>query len=349
MTCYLLRIFNTSRCIAIFSGNKDICIQNTLTNFWTHQESTSLSRGSNVWAWQDEVKVFKLCQVPNKDPQHKHEHIIQQSYAQLCCMGRGGGNSKKLEDAYQACLQEALSFLDNQAAQTDLHPNDCYSISQVACNFDVSYNTLQRRFQWLNQDAHMAHESQQLLSHVQESVILEWVSNSVMNRSPSPNKAYRGQYSSSPVVVSKQGRTGSRGSLSNILPLNLQSPVAWTWSVQNASTRNQFEITSPYSKRSSTSWRYLGKMSGIWMRKVVSMKGDRKDLQKSTSFPEINDLHTGKRVEILSLSQLLSVSMLLVIQSNLGSSFLGSSITENGWLLTQKFRKSQKRTQIVRY
>ena len=89
-------------------------------------------------------------------------------------MGRGGGSSKKLEDAYQARLQEALSFLDNQAARTDLHPNDCYPISQVARNFDVNYDTLRRRFQWLNQDAHTAHESQQLLSHVQERVILEW-------------------------------------------------------------------------------------------------------------------------------------------------------------------------------
>ena len=89
-------------------------------------------------------------------------------------MGRGGGSSKKLEDAYQARLQEALSFLDNQAARTDLHPNDRYPISQVARNFDVNYDTLHRRFQWLNQDAHTAHESQQLLSHVQERVILEW-------------------------------------------------------------------------------------------------------------------------------------------------------------------------------
>ena len=84
------------------------------------------------------------------------------------------------------------------------------------------------------------------------------------------------------------------------------------------------------------------------MRKVVSVEGDGKDLQKSTSFPKINNLCTGKRVETLSLSQLLSVSTLLVIQLNLGSSFLGSSITKNGWLLTQKFRKSQRKTQIAR-
>jgi hypothetical protein len=75
---------------------------------------------------------------------------------------------------YQAHWQD-LSFLDNQAAQTDLHPDDHYPISQVAGNFDVSYDTLCRWFQQLNQDAHTVHESQQFLSHVQECVILEWV------------------------------------------------------------------------------------------------------------------------------------------------------------------------------
>ena len=215
-------------------------------------------------------------------------------------------------------------------------------LTSVTTPFGEGSNDLTRMHTWPTNHNNSSATFRNVLS-------LSGSSNSVTNQSPSPNEAYGGQYSSSPVVMSKQGRTGSRGSLSDILPLNLQSPVAWTRSVQSASIGNQFEITSPYSKRSLTSWRYLGKMSGIWMRKVVSVEGDGKDLQKSTSFPKINDLHTGKRVEILSLSQLLSVSMPLVIQSNLGSSFLGSSITENGWLLTQKFRKLQKRTQIVRY
>ena len=173
-------------------------------------------------------------------------------------------------------------------------------------------------------------------------------SNSVTKQNPSPNVAYGGQFNNSPVVMSEQGRTGSRGSLSDIRQSSLQNLVAWTRRVQSASIRNQFKITSPCLKRSLTSWRYLGKMSGIWMRKVVGMEGDGKDLQKSTSFPEINDLHTSKRVETLSLSRLLSVSTPLVIQLNLGSSFLGSSITKNGWLLTWKFRESQRKTQIAR-
>jgi transcriptional regulator GlxA family with amidase domain len=61
-------------------------------------------------------------------------------------MGRRGQAAKKTADAHKARLQEALSFLDQQAARADIHPYDQYSIAAVARNFDVKYDTLRRRF-----------------------------------------------------------------------------------------------------------------------------------------------------------------------------------------------------------
>lgn len=87
-------------------------------------------------------------------------------------MQGGGTKSKKLQDAYKLCFQDAISFLTSQQS---LPLPEHYPIAQVARNFDVRYDTLRRRFLGLHQDAHSGHEQQQLLSHVQEQVILEWV------------------------------------------------------------------------------------------------------------------------------------------------------------------------------
>ena len=76
------------------------------------------------------------------------------------------------------------------------------------------------------------------------------------------------------------------------------------------------------------------------MRRAVNKEEGENDLQKSTSSQEASGWHTAKKVGTLNWSQFSNVSMLLAIQSNLGSYFLGNSFTENGWLLIQISGKS---------
>ena len=69
-------------------------------------------------------------------------------------------------------LQLACDFLDSQcSAPAAQH----IPLAAVARNFNVSYHTLRRRYKRLNEDPCTAHESQQALSHVQETVLLEWI------------------------------------------------------------------------------------------------------------------------------------------------------------------------------
>jgi len=58
---------------------------------------------------------------------------------QLCWMRGGGTKSKKLQDAYKLCFQDAISFL---ASQKSLPLPECYPLAQVTCNFDISYDKL---------------------------------------------------------------------------------------------------------------------------------------------------------------------------------------------------------------
>ena len=173
-------------------------------------------------------------------------------------------------------------------------------------------------------------------------LFLNGPSNSVTNQSPLQNEAYEGPYSSSQVGASDQGRIGSGGSFSDTHQLNSANLLVLILNVQSASTGRQLETISHCSKRFWISWRYLGRMSGTWMRRAVNEEEGANNPQKSTSSQEASSRHTTKRAEISNWLQSSNVSMLLAIQSNLGSYFLGNSFTENGWLLIQISGKSQE-------
>ena len=173
-------------------------------------------------------------------------------------------------------------------------------------------------------------------------LFLNGSSSSVTNQSQSQNGAYEGPYSSSQLGTSNQGRIGSGDSFSDTHQSNSANLLVLILNMQSASTRRLLGTTSHCFKIFWMSWRYLRRMSGTWMRRAVNEEEGGNNLQKSTSSQEASGRHTAKKVGILNWSQFSNVSMLLVIQSNLGSYFLGNSFTENGWLLIQISGKSQE-------
>jgi hypothetical protein len=124
-------------------------------------------------------------------------------------------------------------------------------------------------------------------------LFLNGPSNSVMNQSPLQNEAYEGPYSSSQVGASDQGRIGSGDSFSDTCQLSLENLLVFILNVQSASTGRWLETTSHCSKRFWISWRYLGRMSGTWMRRAVNEEEGTNDPQKSTSSQEASSWHTG--------------------------------------------------------
>jgi hypothetical protein len=80
--------------------------------------------------------------------------------------------SRKKKATDNECLQLACNFLDSQSSVTHAQH---VSLAAIAQDFNVNYHTLRRRYKGLKQDPHTAHESQQVLSHVQETVLLEWI------------------------------------------------------------------------------------------------------------------------------------------------------------------------------
>lgn len=63
-------------------------------------------------------------------------------------------------------MQDALCFLHDQPSK---------SIYSTAKKFNINYTTLRNRATGRHQDARKAHESQQILSHMQEEVLVEWI------------------------------------------------------------------------------------------------------------------------------------------------------------------------------
>jgi hypothetical protein len=113
-------------------------------------------------------------------------------------------------------------------------------------------------------------------------LLLNGSSSSVMNQSLLQNRAYKGPYNSSQVGTSDQGRIGSEDSFSDTHQLNLANLLVLILNMQSALNGRQLETTSCCSKRFWMSCKYLGRMSGTWMRKAANEEV-RNNLQKSTS------------------------------------------------------------------
>jgi hypothetical protein len=93
--------------------------------------------------------------------------------------------------------------------------------------------------------------------------------NLARNQNLLQNVAYEKQFNRSQVVVFDLARTGSEDSLPGIQQLNSESLQVLIQSVQNASIGRMFEATLSCFRRFLTSCKYPGRMSGIWMKRVV--------------------------------------------------------------------------------
>lgn len=145
----------------------------------------------------------------------------------------------------------------------------------------------------------------------------------------------------SQVVASSQASSGLLGSLLDTQALNLGSPQALIRNAPNVSIARPSQITSSFLKRFFVTLISLGRMSGTWMRRVVSEEEEGRPQLKSTSCREINDHAIANEAGIWSLLQSLSVSMHQEIPLNRGSCSLESSFTEDGWKLIPKSSKSK--------
>ena len=148
----------------------------------------------------------------------------------------------------------------------------------------------------------------------------------------------------SQVVASGQASSGLLGSLLDTQALNLGSPQVLIQNVPSVSIKQPSQITLSFFKRFYMTLISLGRMSGTWMRRVVSEEEGGRPQLRSTSCREINDHAIANEAGIWSLLQSLSVSMRREIPLSQGSCSLESSFTKDGWKSILKSSESNLNT-----